>query len=481
MTQYTVLLVDDEQTQARAFAHFISKQLGYKTITMGNGLEVVDFFLNKKEVGGITAANVDIMLLDISMPDLDGIAVLKQINVVKGDTQVIVLTAKKDSKYSVAAINSGAADYVMKGGKDVFLRITASINNAIDRKNLQYQISHLVRKGKDQVLFSDLAWKSVVFTKTIAAAKQIFNSTIPILLEGPSGSGKELLARAIHGSGLRSGKPFVVFECDLIKSSEVEERLFGSDAIQDGFIKSQGSLREANGGTIFFREIDGLKPPMQAKLLSFLQDGEFVPVEGKQPSHVDVRMIFSTTETLENLVKAKKFREDLYFRISAFPIIIPGLRLRGEEDIKLLAEKFLCDFAVNENKKIKSISPEAMNLLNNYGWDGNVRQLKNAIFRAVVLCDGDRLDIEHFPQLLSKEQSSVTKAKAFIKKNSDINSELIDIFNQEGKCRTLDDIEEEVIKRLVDIYQGNLSEVAKQLGIGRSTIYRKLKISEGQS
>ncbi len=149
---------------------------------------------------------------------------------------------------------------------------------------------------------------------------------------------------------------------------------------------------------------------------------------------------------------------------------------RGEDDIKLLAETFCRDFSVNENKKIKAIGQDALYLLYNYDWEDNIRQLKNSIFRSVVLCDSDILKSEHFPQLLNKENNSLTKAKSVIKKNSDINSELIDIFDDEGKCKTIEVIEEEIIRRLVDIYSGNLSEVAKKLDIGRSTIYRKLKI-----
>jgi DNA-binding NtrC family response regulator len=159
---------------------------------------------------------------------------------------------------------------------------------------------------------------------------------------------------------------------------------------------------------------------------------------------------------------------------------MPSLKERGDDDIRLLAESFYREFGLNENKKIKMISQEALNLLYNYDWEDNIRQLKNAVFRAVFLCDGEVLKPEHFPQLLNKENNSITKAKAAIKKNSDVNSELVDIFDDEGKCKTIESIEEEIINRLINIYNGNLSEVAKQLQIGRSTIYRKLKINTEQ-
>jgi len=476
MVKRNILIVDDEPTQRKVLGKFV-EDLGHNYLVMSSGMEVVDFFMNKKTVKGISCHDVDVMLLDLSMPDLDGLTVLKQISPIKGDMQVIVLTANKDVTLAVTAINYGAIDYIVKGDRDIFARVTASINNAIEKKNLKYQLSHLVRKGKDQVSFSDVIGQSESILNVVKLAKKAVNSLIPILIEGANGSGKELLARAIHGSSIRSGKPFVIVECDLLKSANSEEELFGSErAAADDAIKNIGKLREANNGTIFFEKIDTLKQELQIKLLRFLQDGEFTPVHGKYPIRVNVRVISSTSRDLEKLVATKKLREDLRYRIAAFPIVIPSLKERGEVDIKFLAENFCRDFSINENKKIKGISPDAFYLLYNYGWEDNVRQLKNSIFRAVALCDGDFLEPEHFPQLLNKENNSLTKAKSTIKKNSDINSELIDIFDDEGNCKTIEIIEEEIIRRLVDIHNGNLSEVAKQLDIGRSTIYRKLKI-----
>ncbi len=475
MVKRTILIVDDEPTQCKALGKFIGN-MGHNFLVMNSGMEVVDFFMNKKVTQGISFHDIDVMLLDLSMPDLDGLTVLKQISPIKGDLQVIVLTANKDVTLAVNAINYGAIDYIVKGDKDIYARVTASINNAIEKKNLKYQVSHLVRKSKDQVAFSDIIGQSEGMTNAIKLAKKAINSTIPVLIEGGNGTGKELLARAIHGSSPRSGKPFITVECDILKAN-AEEELFGSEKpLLDGMVKNIGKLREANNGTIFFEKIDMLKPDLQIKLLRFMQEGEFVPAFGKYPVRVNVRVISATSRDLEKLVSAKKFREDLRYRIASFPIKVPSLKERGEDDIRILAENFCRDFSINENKKIKGISADAFYLLYNYDWEDNVRQLKNAVFRAVVLCDGDFINPEHFPQLLSKENNSLTKAKATIKKNSDVNSELIDIFDDEGECKTIDLIEEEIIRRLVDIYNGNLSEVAKKLDIGRSTIYRKLKI-----
>ena len=476
MVKRTILIVDDEPTQRKVISHFI-ENLGHNYLVMSSGMEVVDFFMNRKVLKGVSCHDVDVMLLDLSMPDLDGLTVLKQINSIKGDLQVIVLTANQDVNLAITAINYGAIDYIVKGENDIFARVTASINNAIEKKNLKYQVSHLARKGKDQVAFSDIIGQSEPILNSIRLAKKVVNSNVSILIEGPRGSGKELLARAIHGSSPSSGKPFIVVDCDLLKITNGEEELFGSEKyVSDGLYKNIGKIREANNGTIYFEKIETLRTDLQVKLLRFMQEGEFVPVAGNYPVKANVRFIASTTRDLQKLVQIKKFREDLYYRIAAFPIKVPDLKERGEADIALLAENFCRDFAINENKKIKTITLDAIYLLHNYEWEDNVRQLKNSIFRAVVLCDTDILKPEHFPHLLHKESSSLTKAKAIIKKSSDINSELVDIFDDEGKCKTLESIEEEIIRRLVNIYNGNLSEVAKQLEIGRSTIYRKLKI-----
>ncbi len=475
MTKRMILIVDDEPTQRKVIGKFIDG-LGHNFLDMSSGMEVVDFFMNKKTVKGVSCNEIDVMLLDLSMPDLDGLEVLKQIAPIKGDLQVIVLTANQDVNLAITAINYGAIDYIVKGEKDIIARITASINNAIEKKNLKYQVSHLARKGKDQVAFSDIIGQSELMMNMMRLAKKVTNSNISILLEGSNGTGKEILARAIHGSSSRSGKPFIIVECDLLKVNTVEEELFGIEGQTQNGPKNIGKVGEANMGTIFFEKIDSLKIDVQVKILRFMQEGEYIPVGAKIPIRSNARVIASTTRDLGKLVGLKKFREDLFYRIATFPIKVPDLKERGEDDIRLLAENFCRDFSINENKKIKAINQDALYLLYNYDWEDNVRQLKNSVFRAVVLCDGDVLKPEHFPQLLNKENNSMTKAKSAIKKNSDVNSELIDIFDDEGQCKTIDLIEEEIIRRLVDIYNGNLSEVAKQLDIGRSTIYRKLKI-----
>lgn len=478
MTKRNLLIVDDEPTQCKILKKFIGN-MGHNFLIMNSGVEVIDFFINKTVIDGIAANDIDVMLLDLSMPDVDGLTVLRKIERIKGNIQIIVLTASEDISLAVNAINLGATDYIIKGKDDIFARLTASINNAIDKKNLKYQVSNLVRKDQNQVAFYDIIGQSDILVKAIDLAKRAVNLSIPLLIKGDEGSGKELMARAIHGSGVRSGKSFVVIECDMIDSSTAIEDLFGIEKGASNDKSKIGKFREAEGGTIFFKKIDALNSEIQTRLVRFLQDGEFYSIGGSRAITANVRLIASTNKDLAKLVSEKKFREDLRYALSIFPIIVPSLKDRGEKDIMILAQHFCRTFSINENKKIKLINETVFNLLGSCDWKDNIRQLKNYIFRAVVLCDGDSLEIEHFPQLLNIQFDVNKKSNPSSKKRIfSTTDNTIEIFNEMGTCKSLSDIEEEIARKLMEKFSGNISEVAKQLNIARSTLYRKLKIEE---
>ncbi len=478
MTKRNLLIVDDEPTQCKILKKFIGN-MGHNFLIMNGGIEVIDFFVNKSVIDGITANDIDVMLLDLSMPDVDGVTVLKKIERLKGNMQIIVLTASEDIPLAVTAISLGATDYIIKGKDDIFARLTASINNAIDKKNLKYQVSNLVRKDQNQVALYDIIGQSEVLVGAIDLAKRAVNLSIPLLIKGEDGSGKELLARAIHGSGVRSGKSFVVIECDMLDGNTAFEELFGIEKGATNDKPKIGKFREAEGGTIFLKKIDALSLDLQTRLVRFLQDGEFYSIGGARAIVANVRLIASTGKDLAKLVGEKKFREDLRYAISIFPISMPSLKERGEKDTMILAQHFCRTFSINENKKIKSINDSVTELLCSCDWKDNVRQLKNYIFRAVVLCDTDSLELEHFPQLLNGYSEGAKKTDISMKKKLGISSsEAIDIFDEQGRCKSLADIEEEIARKLMEKFNGNISEVAKQLNIARSTLYRKLKIDE---
>ena len=472
-----ILIVDDEPLQTKIFEKFIG-DMDHNIIAVDSGKKVLDFFLKKKPVrDNLAIHDIDVMLLDLSMPEIDGLTLLKEIAPFKGDLQVIVLTATNNISMAVAAISLGAIDYIVKGEKDVYARVITSINNAIEKRNLKYQLSTMERHGKDQVSFTDIIGKSDPIMLALALAKKIANSSISVLIEGPNGVGKELLARAIHGSSTRSGKPFIAVDCESLKLGGADETLFGVDRMLDSGVieKGMGKIREANGGTLFLDNVNALKLETQIKFLRFIQEGEIEAVGSKTIYKASVRIISSTNKNLRVLVDENRFREDLYYRLNIFPIVLPSLKERGPNDIRLLAESFCYNFCISENKKIKGFSNEAVDILVDYEWEDNIRQLKSYIFRAVVLCDDEFIKPEHLPKNVRVKDSNKEEGK--VKRGFGRRGmELIDIFDDESGCKSLDQIEEEVVRRLVEFYNGNLSEVAKQLKVGRSTVYRKLKI-----
>ncbi len=329
--------------------------------------------------------------------------------------------------------------------------------------------------------------------------KQVFRlgqraaqSTIPILIEGESGSGKELVARAIQGSSDRAGKPFVTVNCGAIPENLIEFILFGHErgSFTGATDKHLGKFQEADQGTLFLDEIGELRLDMQVKLLRALQEGEIDPVGAKRPVKVDVRIISATNRDLAELTRLGQFREDLFYRLNVFPINVPPLRDR-RDDIPALARYFVTRFAAEENKPVVGLAPDAAELLERFNWPGNVRQLENTIFRAVVLCDGTQLDIADFPQIAAA--MGVDQKMRRTPQTTDHTRAIDDDLDRPvaatrpaspygfsavdgaGHMRKLEEMESEMIRMAIARYDGHMSEVARRLGIGRSTLYRKLK------
>jgi DNA-binding NtrC family response regulator len=355
---------------------------------------------------------------------------------------------------------------------------------------LTEEVKRLNKKVGGSLNFEDLIATAPAMNNVIRLGRRAAQSNIPILIEGESGVGKEMIARAIQGESERSGKPFVTVNCGAIPENLVESILFGHEkgSFTGATGKHMGKFQEADGGTLFLDEVAELPLDMQVKLLRAIQEGEVDPVGSRRPVKVNIRLISATNRNMIEMVKASQFREDLYYRLNVFPIMVPPLRER-KEDIPGLVEHFITRFAAEEGRKVRGIEPTALEMLQAYSWPGNVRQLENTIFRAIVLCEGDVLEVQDFPQIASLVEGFEVKippapaapakiAAATSKSAGTVSDGMalgIPVVTDGGHIRKLDEVEADMIRLALHRYRGQMSEVARKLGIGRSTLYRKMR------
>jgi DNA-binding NtrC family response regulator len=470
-----VLVVDDDPVQRRLIENMVQR-FGYQAITAEGGDAAA------KLVCGPEGARIDCMILDLVMPDLDGMGVLARMKDAGRNIPVIVQTAHGGIDNVVSAMRAGAVDFVVKPASAE--RLQVSLRNAIAANTLAGELQRIKRSRDGTLTFSDVITRSADMKAVLRQAEKATSSLIPALISGESGVGKELIARAIHGSGGRRAKPFVAVNCGALPENLVESILFGHEkgAFTGATEKHAGKFVEADGGTLFLDEIGELPLAAQVKLLRALQQSEIEPVGGKKPVKVDVRIVSATNRDLIADVKAGRFREDLFYRLHVFPITVPPLRTR-REDIPELARYFLARFAAEEGKRVTAIEADAVALLTGHAWPGNVRQLENAIFRAVVLAEGETLGVNEFPQLarnhkddgnmLPEMAGAPILAPQALELTTGGNS--LSLLDGQDHVRTLDEIERDVIRFAISHYRGQMSEVARRLQIGRSTLYRKLE------
>jgi DNA-binding NtrC family response regulator len=485
-----VLIVDDDPAQRRILEETI-KRLGYETRTAAGGEQALQI-IDSAAKGGIS-----LMLLDLVMPGVDGMEVLRRMASNPASPPVIVQTAHGSIDAAITAMRAGAVDFVVKPTSPE--RLEVSIKSALKIEALQGELSRIRKKAEGTLTFSDLVLRGDVMQRVIALGRRAAASNIPVLIEGESGVGKELIARAIQGESERRTAPFIVVNCGAIPEKLVESILFGHEkgSFTGAVDKRIGKFQEADGGTLFLDEIGELPLDAQVKLLRALQDGEIDPVGSKRPVKVNFRLISATNRDMIQLVKEGKFREDLYYRLNVFPIFVPPLRERLE-DVPELAVHFLARFAAEEGRRVDTVSKEALELLTSYAWPGNVRQLENAMFRAVVLCDGRELTVSEFPQIAAHVDgfsAAVPDAPALTVKRPVISGPVmlgaearipqtvevgkgelgIPAVTDKGEIRSLESMEADMIRLALGRYRGHMTEVAKRLGIGRSTLYRKMR------
>jgi len=490
-----VLVVDDDPIQRRILEETL-KRCGFETRAVASG----DLALQVLE--GPDAASISLVLLDLVMPGLDGMAVLDRMSRLQGAPPVIVQSAHGSIDAAINAMRAGAADFVMKPVSPE--RLEVSVKNALKIEALAVEITRIKRKAEGTLTFSDLITHGDGMARVVSLGKRAASSNIPVLIEGESGVGKELIARAIQGESERKGKPFVVVNCGAIPENLIESILFGHEkgSFTGATDKRIGKFQEADGGTLFLDEVGELPLEAQVKLLRALQEGEIDPVGSKRPVKVNFRLISATNRDMIQQVKDGKFREDLYYRLNVFPVWVPPLRDRLA-DVPELARHFLTQFAAEEGKRIAQIDDEAIELITTYTWPGNVRQLENAVFRAVVLADGDSLTVAEFPQIATHVEgfrAEIPAApSAFVRKPSYSGPAVLGADNivphtvevpasaiggaslglpfetAEGEIRSLESIEADMIRLALARYRGHMTEVAKRLKIGRSTLYRKMR------
>jgi len=482
----TVLIVDDDPVQRRLLEAMVSR-FGYQAVITDGGDTAL------AALGG--TQRIDCVILDLVMTDIDGLGVLARMREAGLEMPVIMQTDRGGIDNVVSAMRAGATDFVVKPASPE--RLQVALGNALATRRLTGELQRLKRSRDGTLTIADVITRSDAMRPALRAAEKAAASAIPVLIEGESGVGKALIARAIHGSGPRRAKPFVAVNCGALPEALVELILFGHEkgAFTDATDRHTGKFVEADGGTLFLDDVGELPLPAQVKLLHALQDGEVAPVGPRKSIKVDVRIISATNRDLIADVKAGRFREDLFYRLHVFLISVPPLR-RRTEDIAELTRHFLARIAAEEGKRVRAIEPEALALFTAYRWPGNVRQLENAIFRAVVLADSERIGISEFPQVAAQVRTDSIATQPMIDPSPAIAAAWPDtreaadssghnalepatpalrLTDAHGEVRPLDEIERDVIRFAIAHYREQMSEVARRLKIGRSTLYRKLE------
>jgi DNA-binding NtrC family response regulator len=501
----TILIVDDDPVQCRLLEGTLQK-FGYETVTADSGDAAL------AQLTGSTGARIDCVILDLVMPNLDGLGVLARMRQSAITVPVIVQTAHGGIDNVVSAMRAGAIDFVVKPvGAE---RLHVSLRNALNTSALEGELARIKHSRSGTLGFKDIITKSPCMHVVLRMAEKAAGSNIPVLIAGESGVGKELIARAIHGSGERRAKPFVAVNCGAMPENLVESILFGHEkgSFTGATERHVGKFVEASTGTLFLDEVGELPAAAQIKLLRAIQEGEVEPVGARKPIKVDVRLISATNRDLIADVKQGRFREDLFYRLHVFPITVPPLRERLA-DVPALARHFLARFAAEEGKPIRLMAPEALRVLSGFQWPGNIRQLENAMFRAVVLAEADTIGIAELPQIAaqvaahaaiepdshgaSHHPESLEPALGEVPQSPEpdfgpdivgpeLNSapavamplpaaaDALAMLGAEGEIRSLDELEADIIRYAIAHYRGQMSEVARRLRIGRSTLYRKL-------
>lgn len=450
-----VLVVDDEPLIRRSLSEFLTLE-GYTASGADSAKEALNILKRVK---------ADIILSDIRMPDMDGLALLKEIKARKYCVPVVMMTGYGTINNAISAIQLGAYDYITKPIIDNEIKVL--LERLIKEKNIADENIRLKEELSASRVdsFHEIVGADEKMRKIYALIEAISNTRATVLIHGESGTGKRLVAHAIHKcNALERGKPFIEVSCGALTETLLESELFGHvKGAFTGAIKDKpGRFELADGGTIFLDEIDAFSPALQVKLLRVLQEGELERVGDNRTIKVDVRVITATNQNLENLMVQNKFRKDLYYRLNIITIDVPPLRER-KGDIPLLVEELIKKHSKQAAKNVTGISQEAMEILTNFDWPGNIRELENVIERAIILCKNTVIAPEDFPDALNK------KIKIAVN--------IPEISDSQAGCKlkkALQEPERDLLVKALESMNWNRNEAAKSLGINRTTLYKKM-------
>ena len=441
-----ILIVDDEPNVRESFRLVLED--AYDVIDVPDGAAALD---------AVRTSSVDLVLLDIRLPEMDGIEVLERLKALDEGIEVILVTAVKTVRTAVAAMKLGAFDYVTKPfDEDELLSL---VRRALQKRSLEREVTFLRGELARQHDREDIVGEHPEMQKLSRLITQVARTTTTVLITGESGTGKELIARAIHHRGPRRDKPFVPVNPAAIPESLVESELFGHEkgAFTGAHQRKLGRFELAQGGTLFLDEIGLLRPEVQAKLLRVLQEREIERVGGTHPIKIDVRIVAATNLDLKRAVASGAFREDLFYRLNVVPIAVPPLRDRIE-DLPLLVDHFIRRYNHECNKRIEALTPDALAALSSYTWPGNVRELQNIVERTVVLVDGPLISAADLPLDLT---ISARPGSTSDKRRVDLNE-------------ASDRFERLIVQRVLEEARGNVSEAARVLGLHRNSLKVKL-------
>jgi len=454
MTKEKVLVVDDE-VGMRQLLEKLLEDNGYGVASAVDGVDALDKIKENRPA---------LALVDFKMPRMNGLRLLEKIKKSYPEVVVVMMTAYGTVENAVSAMKLGAFDYINKPFENE--EILLVMNKALEKKRLEEENIILRRQLEKSYTLSDIVSANDKMQKVFDIARKVAQTKSTVLVQGETGTGKELVARAIHDLSPRREKAFVPVDCAALSESLLESELFGhikgafTGAVQD----KEGLFELAHGGTVFLDEIGHISSEIQAKLLRVLQDGEIKRVGETSSRKVDIRLIAASNEDLEKAVKEHRFREDLYYRLNVVPIFIPPLRERNE-DIPLLIEHFIKKYNLLEKKNLKSVSADALKVLMNYAWPGNIRELENLIHRAVVMEEGEDIKLSDLPAALRRPDTA--EMRTLYGRSADF---------RKAKQNAVAAFEKRFFTEALLRNQGNMSRVAKEIGLDRRNLHRKLRV-----